>query len=177
MLERKVKMIDQKTQQVIWKNRVNNAQGHAFESYIKTGCQIYSEKKRAEIDKTPEPFRVMKKYRDGTFTGRFVSLAQPDFKGTLSNGQSIVFEAKYTSTDKFRREVVTKEQADCLDRHKNLGAVAAVCAGMQDEFYFVPWDVWKNMKTHFGHNYATKENLYPYRVKFTGAVLFLDYVW
>ena len=166
-------MIDQQKQQMIWKNKVNNAQGHAFESYIKAGCEIYREEQRGEIDKTPEPFRVMKKYQDGTFKGRFTSLAQPDFQGTLNTGQSIVFEAKYTTTDKLEKKVVTEKQKECLDRHERMGALTAVCVGSKDQFYFVPWNVWKNMKEYVGRNYVTQNDLYIYHVTVKGADWFL----
>ena len=63
-----------------WQNRVNNAQGHIFEDGIKAACQVYQGSGRATVDKTPEPFRVMEKRRDGTFTGRFTALAAPDFQ-------------------------------------------------------------------------------------------------
>ena len=88
-----------------WQNRVNNAQGHFFEGAIMAACQFYHDRERAEIDKTPEPFRVTSKSRNGTFTGRFTAHAQPDFQGTLAGGRSIVFEAKYTATDVIRRNV------------------------------------------------------------------------
>ncbi len=52
-----------------WQNRVNNAQGHFFEGAIMAACQFYHDRERAEIDKTPEPFRVTSKSRNGTFTG------------------------------------------------------------------------------------------------------------
>ena len=61
-----------------WQNQVNNAQGQIFEKGIKAACRIYHDKGLAEVDKTPEPFRVMNKGQDGTFTGRFTALAAPD---------------------------------------------------------------------------------------------------
>ena len=73
-----------------WQTQVNNAQGQIFEKGIKAACLIYHDSGRAEVDKTPEPFRVMNKGQDGTFTGRFTALAAPDFQGTLKGGQSTV---------------------------------------------------------------------------------------
>lgn len=159
-----------------WQNAVNNAQGHFFEGYIKAACIHYRHIKRAEIDKTPEPFRVSKKHQDGTFTGRFTALAQPDFKGTLSGGRSIAFEAKYTTTDRMKRGVLTETQMEALEYHSDLGAVAGVCIGIQDKFFFIPWAIWWDMKAHYGRQYVTAEEVEPYRVKFNGSVLFLDYV-
>ena len=157
-----------------YQNAVNNAQGHSFEEYIQAGCALYSRQGRAEIDKTPEPFRVMEKLGGGIFKGRFTAHAQPDFQGTLAGGRSIVFEAKHTTTDRLKRDVLTGEQQDALERHHSRGAVAAVCAGIGNNFFFVPWEIWRDMKENFGRKYVTAANLEPFRVRFNGAVLFLD---
>jgi len=124
-----------------YQNSANNAQGQAFERYIKAGCDNYAIKGRAHIDKTPEPFRVTSKQQGGIFTGRFTALAAPDFQGTLAGGLSIVFEAKYTTTDRLTRDVLTGAQQAALESHEQLGALAGVCAGIGDGFYFVPWSV------------------------------------
>lgn len=159
-----------------YQNTVNNAQGRIFEDAILCGCAWYMRKGLAVVDKTPEPFRVMEKGRGGIFRGRFTSRAQPDFQGTLKNGRSIVFEAKYTATDRLRREVLTEKQTEALGLHHGLGVVAGVCAGIRDKCFFVPWPDWEHMKERFGRQYVTAEDLDPFRVRFNGAVLFLDYV-
>lgn len=97
-----------------YQNTVNNAQGRIFEEAVLCGCAWYRRAGLAEVDKTPEPFRVMEKGRDGIFRGRFTARAQPDFQGTLRGGRSIVFEAKYTTTDRLRRDVVTAKQMESL---------------------------------------------------------------
>ncbi len=162
----------------IWQATMNNAQGHQFEEAILAGCAVYAAQlpPRAKIDKTPEPFRVQSKSKNGVFTGRFTAHAQPDFQGTLQDGRSVVFEAKYTSTDRLNREVLTQTQQDTLEAHYRLGALAAVCAGIGTEFFFVPWPVWRDMKQHYGRKYVTAANLQPYRVRFDGTVRFLDYL-
>ena len=68
-------MLDKGTDRQQWQNRVNNAQGHFFEGAIMAACQFYHDRERAEIDKTPEPFRVTAKSRDGSFTGRFTAFS------------------------------------------------------------------------------------------------------
>ena len=113
--------IDKRRAALQYQNKVNNAQGHFFEGAIKAACALYSERERADVDKTPEPFRVIEKGRDGIFKGRFTARAQPDFQGTLAGGRSIVFEAKYTTTDRMKRDVLTKEQQDALERHAARG--------------------------------------------------------
>ena len=103
-------MIDHQRAALRYQNKVNNAQGQFFERAIKAACALYSERGRADVDKTPEPFRVLEKSRDGIFKGRFTARAQPDFQGTLDGGRSIVFEAKYTTGDRMKQEVLTKPQ-------------------------------------------------------------------
>lgn len=159
-----------------YRNKVNNAQGHFFEDAIKRACAYYSERGRADVDKTPEPFRVMEKSRDGIFKGRFTARAQPDFQGTLDGGRSIVFEAKYTTTGRMKRDVLTQAQQDALERHHRRGALSAVCVGIGNDFFFLPWLFWRDMKDIFGRQYVTAADLENLRVKFNGAVLFLDYV-
>lgn len=116
-------MIDNQRAALRYQNKVNNAQGHFFESAIKAACALYSDRERADVDKTPEPFRVLEKSRDGKFKGRFTARAQPDFQGTLDGGRSIVFEAKYTTTDRLKWDVLTQEQRDTLERHARRGAL------------------------------------------------------
>lgn len=169
-------MYDQRRARQKWQNTVNNAQGHFFEDCIKAACLTYRDRNRAEIDKTPEAFRVKKKHPDGTFTGWFTSPAQPDYQGTLNGGRSIVFEAKYTTTDRMKRSVLTGKQMDVLEHHSKRGAVSAVCIGIQDKSFFIPWNVWRDMKQHFGRQYVTAADVEVYRVRFNGAVKFLDYV-
>ena len=158
-----------------YRNAVNNAQGHSFEGCIKAACALYAQQGRAEIDKTPEPFRVTAKDRkNGTFSGRFTARAQPDFQGTLYGGRSVVFEAKRTMKDRIMRSVLTDTQMDALEKHNNLGALCGVCVNIQDDFFFVPWKVWRDMKTLYGRQYLKAEDLTKYQVSYDGAVHFLD---
>ncbi len=170
-------MYDQKKARQQWQNKANNAQGGIFENLIKAGCVIYRHQRRAEIDKVPEPFRVTQKHANGLFTGRFIAPAQPDFSGTLAGGKAIHFEAKFTTTDQMKRAALTDEQMERLDGHTELGAFTGVCVGIQDKFFFVPWAAWKNMKEIYGRQYVTAADIEEYRVRFNGAVMFLDYVY
>jgi recombination protein U len=168
---------DQRSANQQHQNAVNNAQGHLFESAIMAGCSTYRENGRGEINKTPEPFRVLNKSNNGMFMGRFTAHAQPDFQGTLADGRSIVFEAKTTTSDRMKRDVLTAEQQKALESHMNLGAVAAVCVGLEDKFFFIPWEIWRDMKEYYGRKYITANDVEKYRVRFDGSVLFLDYIY
>ena len=50
-----------------------------------------------------------------------------------------------------------------------------MCAGIGNDFFFVQWEVWRDMKERFGRKYVTAADLEPWLVRFNGAVLFLDY--
>lgn len=157
-----------------YKNRLNNAQGQHFEREILAGCRMYESHGIATIDKTPEPFRVTSKnHRTGEFTGRFSTHAQPDFQGTLYGGRSIMFEAKRTSKDRITRNVLTDTQMDVLEKHSRLGALCGVCICIQDDFFFIPWSVWRDMKEMYGRQYLKPDDIEEYKVKFDGAVHFL----
>lgn len=170
-------MNEQQKLQQSFQNKMNNAQGHYFEQFILGGCSFYMEKGIAAVTKMPEPFRVLKKdSRTGIATVRFTKKAQPDFIGTLKGGRTIVFEAKRTSTDRINDTVLTETQRNSLEKHFLAGAYAGVCAGLGDINYFIPWEVWRDMKNLFGHKYMTASEAEPYRVKFNGVILFLDFV-
>lgn len=157
-----------------YKNRLNNAQGQHFEREILAGCRMYESHGIATIDKTPEPFRVTSKnHRTGEFTGRFSTHAQPDFQGILYGGRSIMFEAKRTSKDRITRNVLTDTQMDVLEKHSRLGALCGVCICIQDDFFFIPWNVWRDMKEMYGRQYLKPDDIEEYKVKFDGAVHFL----
>ena len=168
--------LDQKLAKSTLRNTKNNMQGHVFEGYISAACAVYRSRGVADIAKTPEPFRVMSKGKNGMFTGRFTAHARPDFEGTLKGGRSIVFEAKFTSTDRLRQNALTDTQLQTLVHRDKLGAKTGICCGIKDKFYFVPTGIWADMKGVFGKMYVTQADLERWRVRFTGAVMFLDYV-
>lgn len=143
---------------------------------IEIGCDFYRQIGRAYIVKEPEPFRVLKKdKRTGRAAIQFVKHAQPDFHGTLKDGLSIVFEAKFTQSDKIKQDVITPEQADSLTSQEKLGAATFVCVGIDKKAFMVPWSVFSHMKDFFGRKYAMAEDLLPYEVVIDMCIKFLDY--
>lgn len=160
-----------------WQGRVNRQNGEILERYILESCDYYREKRIADIDKTPEPFKVlsgMKRLSCGTpgFEGVFAKKAQPDFKGTLRGGRAVVFEAKCSTTGRMRQSEVNEVQRAAMNSHSALGAAVFVVVSMNlTSFYRVPWEVWETMKDHFGHKYMTSAELAPYEIKFKDGVL------
>lgn len=156
--------------------RRNKANGAMFERWISNSCSSYLEDGIAFIEKTPEPFHIIKKDSNGMVSGYYEQAAQPDYKGILFGGKGIMFEAKHTDTDKINQNVVTDRQAENLTIYHKHGAICFVLVSMGFEsFYRVPWSIWTNMKTLFGHKYMNKEELEPYEIDATlNCIQFLD---
>ena len=151
----------------------NRAAGEQFEKTIEASLKWYKLRGDADIEKTPEPMKPLgKPNARGQFLACYVKAAQPDFKGTLRGGRSVVFEAKHTITDKIDQKVVTKDQGDRLENHHKLGAASFVIVGLGfEDFYRVPWTVWRDMKNIYGHKHMKRDELEPYRVRYTNGVL------
>ena len=151
-----------------WRGRVNKAQGAHFEKTISQSCEHYRTTGTAVIEKTPEPFHITRSLGDGKFQGNFAKTAQPDFKGVLHGGQMIAFEAKHSAAERIDQSRVTDEQTAALDSYEKAGALCSVFVSLGQDFYFVPWDIWKSMKTLFGRKYMTAADLRPYEKRFNG---------
>lgn len=155
----------------------NRAAGMQFEEQIKAACAWYERAGAASIEKTPEPTKQLTKMDGyGRFSACYEKRAQPDFKGTLAGGRSVVFEAKYTSSGKMKDSAVTQEQERALNRHEKLGAVCFVLVafGLAD-VYRVPWKVWRTMKEEYGRKYIMKTDVERYRVRWSrGIMRFLE---
>ena len=167
------------------RGRKARADGKEFEKRLDGSFAYYKAKGFALVEKTPEPVKVLSrpdKYQ--RFKACFAGAAQPDYKGTIKGGRTVVFEAKYTggAEQKLQQDVVKKGkdgndgQAEYLDRYEALGARCYVLAGFSSgAVYRVPWDVWKNMKALFGRKYVTEADLEKYRVgaSWNGTLLLL----
>lgn len=147
--------------------------GEHFEAMIETSLQWYEANGAATITKTPEPMRPLRPPNSkGQFLACYVKAAQPDFKGTLHGGRSVVFEAKHTDGDRIEYSRLTDEQIKKLSTHHALGAASFVLVsfGLQD-FYRIPWEVWCDMKDIYGHKHMKQSECEPYRVQYIGGVL------
>lgn len=150
--------------------------GDYFENLIESSCEYYKEKGIAHIEKTPEPMKVISPVpkKPGKFIACFEKAAQPDYKGTLKGGRGIVFEAKHTDHDRIERGRLTLDQLDGLENHYRLGAIAFVLVsfGFQD-FFRIPWTVWRDMKKIYGRKYVKAEELEAFRVEATSMRILL----
>lgn len=157
----------------------NRLRGLTFENMIDYSCLQYRLKKRAEIEKTPEPLEIEGSPTGHSFRTHFTKKAQPDFKGTLRGGRSVVFEAKTVQKNRIYHSAVTPAQQEQLDRHYELGALCFVLVSVGlTKFYRVPWRVWNDMKRIYGRKYMTQEELAEFQVEErNGAILFLEGAW
>ena len=147
--------------------------GEIFEDIIAASLIWYENKGLACVEKTPEPMKPLSKpNKRGQFLACYVKAGQPDFKGTLTGGRSVVFEAKHTDSDRIEYSRLTGEQIEKLSMHHALGAAAFVLVsfGLQD-FYRIPWEVWRDMKAIYGYKHMKQPDCEPYRVQYIAGVL------
>jgi len=144
----------------------NRAHGKQFEDRIDTAFEYYRLRGFASVEKTPEPMRIIERLSGGKFIACFLKKAQPDYKGVIKGGREVMFEAKYTDTDRIDQSRVSSEQSATMNEHQRLGARCYVLAGYSTgAVYRIPWDVWRDMKTAFGRKYVTEADLKEYRLQ------------
>lgn len=151
----------------------NRTAGEYFESLIVNSLIWYEKKGLACVEKTPEPMKPLgPPNQTGRFLACFTKAAQPDFKGTLCGGRSVVFEAKHTDSDRIEYSRLTDEQKDRLNLHSHMGACTFVLVsfGLLD-FYRIPWSIWSNMKELYGRKYIKQTEIEPYRVQYIAGVI------
>ena len=158
---------------------VSKAQGRKFEDRLDKSFAYYRAHGFAIIEKTPEPMRPVKNLGNGRFEAFFEKKAQPDYKSTIKGGRTVMFEAKFTGADRMEQSRVLKGQADYLNQHQELGARCYVIAGFSSgAVYRFPWNIWQNMKKHFGRKYVTEADVeiaaYLVPVTRDGVLLLLD---
>lgn len=152
--------------------------GLFFENMILDSARFYENKGISVIDRTPEPMKILgaSDRSKGRFIACFEKQAQPDFKGILKDSTMILFDAKHTDTDRIQRTVVTEEQEACFERYMSMGAMCFLVVSIGFENYYrIPWVVFRDMKKIYGHAYMNKDELVTYRIKYSGGILrFLD---
>lgn len=157
------------------RGKSNRAIGEVFENYLCAACKQYEIKGVAMIEKTPEPMKITRRIATNRFEAVFGKKAQPDYKGTLENGQSIVFEAKHTDKDRIQQSRVTEDQTRKIDSYYSVGARCFVMVSLElRNYYLVPWAVWKNMKNLYGYKHMKKEDLKDFEVPFKNG--FIDFL-
>lgn len=155
------------------------AAGVNFETWIDRSFRELARRGEGLIEKTPEPMRPIKSMGGGRFVAIYEHQAQPDYKGTLAGGRTVLFEAKYCGEDRIERSRVTQGQAEYMRRMESFGAACFVLAGFSDGAVFrIPWGFFDDMRDHFGHLHIKREELedMPWRIQTDrfGALMLLD---
>lgn len=149
-----------------------NAYGTQFETLIERSCRRYSRQGIAHIQKTPEPTKVIKPTGGGRYIMVFTKKAQPDFTGTLNNGQSIVLEAKHTNITNIEFKRISLNQENELNIHEELGAQCLVIIAFRmKDFYVIPWSIWKTLKTTVGKKSLNQKDLENYKIELKRGLL------
>ena len=142
------------------KGRTSHFLGEAFENRITSICNFYERNDLAKIEKTPEPMKILQHIDNGHFETIFTKAAQPDFKGCIKGGRTVVFDAKFTEADRITYQVLSNYQRETLLKYKSLGAMAFVVIGFSNgEIYKVDINTWDNMKENFGRKYILQTEL------------------
>ena len=134
--------------------------GKMFEEKVQTICEIYELNNLARIEKTPEPMKILKHIDSGHFETVFEKSAQPDFKGTVKGGKCVVFDAKFTESDRIKYQVLSEHQRKKLLKYDELGAIAFVLVGFANgAIYKIDIHIWEKMKEQFGRYYIKQDEL------------------
>lgn len=146
--------------------KINHGLGQSFEEQIEAICEVYKLNQLAMIEKTPEPMKILKHIENGHFETVFTKSAQPDFKGTIKGGRTVVFDAKFTEKDRITYQALSDFQREALLNYSRLGAISFVLVGFMDNrMYRVPIDEWASMKENFGRKYIKQEELEEMKVR------------
>lgn len=159
--------LDQKHARRILAGKKAKSAGEHFEHRLDVSFAELARRGEGLVEKTPEPMRPIKALGGGRFVAVYEKHAQPDYKGTIAGGRTVLFEAKYCGADRIERSRVTAKQAEYLSKIENLGAAAFVLAGFSDgEVFRIPWSFFDGMELTFGHKHIKREELerWPWRV-------------
>ncbi|GGE47851.1 Holliday junction resolvase RecU [Pullulanibacillus camelliae] len=113
--------------------------GMTFENLVNYTNKIYSNQKRAVINKRPTPMKIISKTRIGQNICVFDSKSTVDYDGVYK-GYSIQFEAKTTKEKRFPLDMITSGQVQFLNSAEYQGAICFVLLEMRvtNSVYLIP---------------------------------------
>ena len=153
-------MVKQKNPYRQLQGKVNHFLGENFENRITNICKYYEINNLAKIEKTPEPMKIIQHIDHGHFEAIFTKAAQPDFKGCIKGGKTVVFDAKFTQSDRITYQALSENQREALMYYHKLEAISFVLVGFANgEIYKVGIENWENMKKDFGRKYILQTEL------------------
>ncbi len=147
--------------------------GQLFEQMVEASCRHYAEQGMAKIEKTPEPMKVLSRMdKQGTFKACFTKAAQPDYKGTLKGGRTVVFEAKHTDQESIAYTRLTEAQLQAMEEYHAMGAECFILVSFSFcDFYRIPWEEWRDMQALYCRKSIKRCELEKFRIKESSNIL------
>lgn len=148
--------------------------GQLFEQIVEASCRYYADLGVAKIEKTPEPMKVLSKMdKQGTFRACFTKAAQPDYKGTLKGGRTVIFEAKHTDQESIAYTRLTEAQLQAMEEYHAMGAECFILVSFSFcDFYRIPWEEWRDMRELYLRKSIKRCELEKFRIKESGNILY-----
>ena len=141
-----------------------------LEKYLDMAIQKLNKGESAYIQKTPEPFQVIRKQLGNcnVYEGYKEKRSQPPYVGVIKGGRTIVFGVVSVGGKAARISCLTKAQMDALVNYKSLGAQVCIFVsfGGGKKFYRIPVDMWVNMERYFDRNFILAKDIAEFEVKF-----------
>lgn len=155
----------------------NKKIGNRFENMINQVNRLYDVKRYARVTKSNEPVVVTRLIKGQIRAGFYASKSDPDFSGTLSGGQSVVFEAKHTSGTNIPFNQVKEHQERELIKHDHLGAESFLLISFSfKSFYKIDINDWMHLKKEVNKKSLNEKDLAAYKLdRFHGYVDYLGY--
>ncbi len=148
--------------------------GQLFEQIVDASCRYYAAQGMAKIEKTPEPMKVLSRMdKQGTFKACFTKAAQPDYKGTLKGGRTVIFEAKHTDQESIAYTRLTEAQLKAMEEYHAMGAECFILVSFSFcDFYRIPWEEWRDMQMLYCRKSIKRCELEKFRIKENGNILY-----
>lgn len=148
--------------------------GALFEQMIDASCRYYREAGLAMIEKTPEPMKPLSGMdKRGQFKACFTKAAQPDYKGSLRGGRTVIFEAKHTDKEIITYNRLTEAQMDAMEAYHEMGAECFILVSFSFcDFYRIPWIEWNDMSMLYGRKHLKRQELERFKIREQGNILY-----
>jgi len=135
-----------------------------FEKLVERGIEFEFREGYAYFERIEDPPRIVKQISEKRSICVTPGRKPLSFAGTRKDGQKIVFEARYADGPIVRQNLISPQRAERLERHSEFKALTFVLIGTMEGCYRVPWKVWRDMPTIFGHRYMSLPELARYKI-------------
>jgi recombination protein U len=147
--------------------KLNRQRGAEFERLIEISLDELRKRGKAYITKNCEPYKILRSIGKGRFITVHQANNQPDYKGLLNKGKSVIMEAKYTAGNSIPQTRLTPNQTEIINEYEAFGAKCYLILGFGDgKIYRIPWQLWRDMKTLFGRKHIKQSDINRYKVSY-----------